>query len=156
MRDRIFFHVEPFFKKTVWFSSSSFLLHAVYRPLVCGVRPFISGETGIVTDSYSETQNTNHCFGPRLPGGYNPTAIYRTMTTKITELTDKLVCAEWCPIREYSGLVALGSKVRFLLQDEHIHTLWSFWLTHCFPLLVGKCCHVVFGDRHYSIGTGDI
>ena len=34
------------------------------------------------------------------------------MTTKVTELVDKLVCAEWCPIREYAGLVALASKVR--------------------------------------------
>lgn len=39
------------------------------------------------------------------------------MSTKITEIVDKTVHAEWCPVKQYPGLVALASKkVRFHRQ----------------------------------------
>jgi hypothetical protein len=34
------------------------------------------------------------------------------MNTKITEIGNKAACAVWCPLRQYPGLMALGSKVR--------------------------------------------
>ena len=42
-------------------------------------------------------------------------------STKIVEITDKSACAQWCPLRHFPGLVALGSKVSCLSSGNCVH-----------------------------------
>jgi hypothetical protein len=50
------------------------------------------------------------------------------MKTKITEIVDKTAYTEWCPIKQYPGLVALASKkVRSFVA--------FFWIASCRALI---------------------